>query len=51
VDAAEVVDELVDEHPVADVEGVLHRGGRDEEGLDRVGLDDQREHYRYHAEH
>ena len=30
---AEVVDELVDQHPVVDVEGVLHRPGRDEERL------------------
>ena len=43
VDAADVVDELVDQHPVVDLERVLHRPGRDEEGLDRVGLDDDRE--------
>src|ERR1700761_7300706 len=43
VDAADVVDELVDQHPVVDLERVLHRPGRYEEGLDRVGLDDDRE--------
>ena len=43
VDAADVVDELVDQHPVVDLERVLHRPGRYEEGLDRIGLDDDRE--------
>ena len=48
---AQMVDDLVDEHPVADLEGVLHRGGRDVERLDHEGLDDEREHQRDHDEH
>jgi hypothetical protein len=46
VNAADVVDELVDQDPVVDLEGVLHRPGRDVEGLDRVRLDDHREQQR-----
>ena len=41
---ARVVDELVDEHPVADVQGVFHRLGRDVERLHEKRLDEQREH-------
>ena len=51
VDRPQMIDDLVDEHPVADFEGVLHRGGRDEEGLDREGLDDERQHDRHNDEH
>ena len=43
-DVAEVVDELVDEHPVADREGLLHRARRDVERLDEERLDDQCQH-------
>jgi hypothetical protein len=48
VDAAEVVDELVDQEPVADIERVLHRRRRDPEGLHHVGLDQQCQHEREH---
>lgn len=41
VHVVEAVAELVDEHPVADVEGRDHRRGRDEERLEEEGLDDQ----------
>ncbi len=57
---AEVVDQLVDQHPVERVRGrrdhgagvatlqrVLHRRGRDVERLDEEGLDQQREHQRH----
>src|SRR5450755_2114931 len=43
VNAAGVIDDLVNQHAVADGERVLHRAGRDEERLDEVGLDDQGE--------
>jgi hypothetical protein len=36
---AEAVGEPVDDHPVADVKGRLHRAGGDEEGLDQEPLD------------
>src|SRR3546814_15343739 len=39
VDVVEVVAQLVDEHAVADVEGGLHRLGRDVERLDQERLD------------
>src|SRR6185437_4144387 len=51
VDRPQVIDDLVDQHPVADLEGVLHRGGRDVERLDGERLDDQREHERHDDEH
>ncbi len=41
VDVAEVVDELVHQHPVAQLERLLHRAGRDVEGLHEEGLDEQ----------
>jgi len=34
-----LVDELVDQHPVADHQGVLHRSGGDEERLEQEGTD------------
>ena len=43
VNVTDVVDDLVDQHPVVDLEGVLHRARRDPERLDRVGLDHHRE--------
>ncbi len=46
VDRAEVIDQLVDQDLVPDVERVLHRRGRDVEGLDHVGLDDQHDDQR-----
>ena len=46
VNAADVVDDLVDQHPVVDLQRVFHRPGRDEECLDREGLDHHREQQR-----
>lgn len=43
VDGAEMINELVDEHPIAHQEGVLHRLRRDEKRLYHEGLDDQGE--------
>lgn len=37
--------QLVDEHPVADTDGLLHRARRDHEGLDQEGLEDERDEY------
>ena len=42
VHVVDPVAELVDQDPIADVEGRLHRAGRDVEGLDQEGLDDDR---------
>ena len=39
----EVVDELVDQHPVAGHQGVLHRTGRDDERLQQEGADQHRQ--------
>ncbi len=41
---AEVVDHLVDQHPVVDLERLLHRPGRNVERLHHKALDEQRQH-------
>ena len=43
LDVAQVVDDLVDQHPVADLQRVLHRPGRDVERLDQERLEQDRQ--------
>ncbi len=50
LDLADAVGELVDEHSVADQEGVLHRLGRDVEGLHEERLDEVRQDKRHDDE-
>jgi hypothetical protein len=50
LDGAEVVDDLVDQDLVADVERVLHGGGRYVERLDHERLDQQGDGQRDHEE-
>src|SRR5690606_14757629 len=50
-DVAELVDQFVDQHPVPDEEGLLHRPGRDVEGLDHPPLDDERQYQGDHDQY
>src|SRR6185437_9135590 len=50
-DAADVVDQLVDQHPVAGEQGVLHRGRGDPVHLDHERLDEQHQDDGRHHDH
>jgi len=51
VDAAEMVDQLVHQHPVAGEQGVLHRRRRNPVHLNDERLDEQHEDDRRHHDH
>ena len=48
VNAAGVINNLVNQDPVIDLEGIFHRTRRYKERLDRIGLDHDRDHQRDH---